>query len=351
MSVLSLSTNLADFHHATENQRALALIHSQLELPFTTEWQDHYMPKLIELWKKPKDLYHVIAVGPFAIEILNWRYFEWTGISCKCECDRLEKSHIHMIGYIPVNRGIKQRFYKSVMENYGLKTIKRSSNYHKVIELRNVQHIISAFLYISMEQRVYKKQLDVTCKHSDFLPFGLTKFAKYLPEKSKVKSQHWQYFYETLSLAGYEKEVILCQEIYKAYAESKNANFKNKALGLKRTLPGTSGSVTEPISKRARTDGEIEIPSRTSLSENDIQLMQLIRNDSELGINLCDTETASRIICFLRQNPSQIVEGLRQFIITQGPKEKNSVVNRPIQHREELSSEELNSECVDNGDD
>lgn len=321
----SVTTNNVIFYDRTVKEHTLARAHVALDLPFMEEWQDYVMPKICKLWDRPESLHHVIATGVYAVEMLAWSQFEWTGISCECKCERMDKHHVHMIGYIYANKGVRQRFFKKLNDQFGYPVAKYSSKYHKCIALKNVQHIISAVIYITREQRIYKKTFDTLCKHSAFLPFGLTKFAKLV--MAQQRASHWEYFYNTLSLAGYDAQVTQCKTLYDEYRTKRAANLKPRTSALKRPMPRESQCDITGFSERTGIIRPAKIPCRTELSESDKDTMSLIQDDPILGTSLCDTDTARRIICFLRLHPKEIVGGLRDFVINKGPKEEDSMLS------------------------
>lgn len=343
-----ITSCLVAFYDKTSKQQAEARKHVEKDLHFLRELSEYIVPKIAELWKNPQNLCHVIAVGTYACEILDWDKFVWTGISCECRCERIEKGHVHLIGYINASRKQKSMFFKGINEKLGYEIKERSSMYHKCIELKNVQHILSAVLYIIREQQVYKRTMDVVCKHHNFLPWGLTKYALFMPGRNKKLI--WDLTYDALTVLGFGAEVELCKDLYEKYSDAKRT-ATNARRAPKRAMPGTSYSDSPIPSKRTAPNTERTILERTGLAEDLKATYALIRDDPELGTNLCDLDTAERIICFLRQNPTEIVGGLRDFVMRFGPKAKDSIISREQQCREELPSEEPVSTPVDNGND
>lgn len=353
----SSATSLASFHeclsnyHETRRKWEKGLKKS----PQTLEkiWENMYGNTLLEMLTKQDKVYHVIAIGTHASALMDIHWFDWYKVSCECICPKVKKGHVHMIGRCTASRGVRERFFRNLNESLGLKAQERSSKFQRFIELKDFQHLVTCFVYITREQAYYNKSaMETRCKHSNFLPYGLNKYSEFRADKDFMPGL-WNIIYSFLADHGYRKEVDEAREKYETY----KANQQNRALQKR-----TNNKITNAVRKRNRTDdSEVgpdekiirlgSVPFRAELLETDTTLMGLIKDDPNLGISLCDAATARRIICFLRQHPTEIVGGLREFVIKAGPKEEDSCVSGAIQFGKEFLSQESDPEDLDNGND
>lgn len=347
----STLTSLYEFHDSLQqyHNRRRNAERNMLRKKLTLEqiWENLYGPLLLKMLKRP-NLYHVICLGSHALAIMEAPWFKWTELSCECECDRLEKAHVHLIGECHVSRGVRQRFFAHVNERHGIVVKQRSSFAQRFMQLKDFQHKISAFMYLMREQPYYrKKELGMSCKHKNFLPLGLNHFSQ-----ASMKQGHMGYLwnelvYPFLEKNGYKTEVAAAQKKYEDHKAVHAIRRRSKHAPFNAAAHGYNAA----SNKREERIGHGTVSPRTEPIDDIEFIIDLIRDDPPVGMSLCSGRDASRIIQFLRQYPQKCVDGLQEFVIKYGPKEKDSLAMGGIQLREELSSSDDDFEPVDHGDD
>lgn len=311
-------------------------------------WTKYYGPLLLRLLKQ-KTLYHVIAIGSHARAILDAPWFQWCGISCECFCERLEKGHIHLIGSCTASRGVRQRFFANVNETYNIKVVERSSKTQRFIQMKDFQHTVSVFVYITREQPYYsRKTMDIQCKHANFLPYGVNMYSR-ASQKNGFMTTLWNdHIFPFLIENGYAEEVAVAKEKYDTY---KSAKAIQQARKFKKLDPEITRRKPSNDDKKKAAVRHGAVQPGTELSDAEKSILKLAKANPEMAKSICDTNTTSRIICFLREHPNLIVGNLQKFISHRKSKKEDTPVMGEEQLGEELSCEEFNPVYVDYRDD
>lgn len=346
----STLTSLYEFHDSLKayhdarrkNEQALKNKHVQ-EL-----WTKYYGPLLLRLLKQ-KTLYHVIAIGSHARAILDAQWFKWCGISCECFCERLEKGHIHLIGSCTASRGVRQRYFANVNKVHNIKVQERSSKAQRFIQMKDFQHTVSVFVYITREQPYYsRKTMDIQCKHANFLPYGINSYSQASQKKDFMTTLWNDNIFPFLIENGYSEEVTVAKEKYDTYKSAKAIQQARKFKKLDPTITRRKPS-NDDKKKAAVRHGAVQ--PRAELPDAEACILKFAKTDPKMAANICDKNTAGRIVYFLQRNRSLIVGNIQKFVNILKSKKEDTPVMGNEQHGEELSCEEFNPVYVDYGDD
>lgn len=246
---------------------------------------------------------HIIIFDIFLNDILNYKYFDFTGIACYCRCTTVTKNHYHLIGKWTVSMKTIQRFFKQLYTKYNIQ-VKQGSNFaYKTLTITDFQHLITTVFYISRQQKVHLNSNDLnqflygsTCptKHESFIPFGYTPLTQYSTEKGKEK-QLWDNIKKYLNELGHNNLVEDMIIKYNKYVEKRN---KERAERRNKFLMGAQADAIlnytgGPITLRAESSEQnIEYIEQRKLrygaemaqiSKEIEQLNETIQRESEIG--------------------------------------------------------------------
>lgn len=282
-------------------------------------WDKVIGPFLLNNILNRKNIYHVIAIPSHAGALLDWPQFEFLNISCECKCEKVNKTHIHMLGVCSVDRNVRSRFFKKLNTTLGLQVQARSSVNQKFIYIKDFQHLVATYVYITREQYYTSNSfLGIQCKHMNFLPFGLSDYSVRHVSKDFLTNLWNNIIYPYLSDNGYAEQVIEAKRKYALYKEqnktlSSGSKYNHRRASKRKFVdPSLPSCSTEKKSRPSALLPGMRLEERTQW------FYDLIRNDTDLGLILCIDDDRKRVIQFLRDNPDKVVGGLCEFVVKCG---------------------------------
>lgn len=196
----------------------------------------------LDLFEELEEGYHAwkhfickIDLFPYFLEMEDFLFSE---VSCICECSSLDKTHVHAFAAYKKSPDTLRRRLTPIYAKLGI-DVKQGSNFnYKFINLKGIQHFLATFVYVQRKILHRKKSTeDFKIKHSDFTPFGDTRFSNSNPTPKYMKNL-WDDIYSELIKRGRLEDVKKCKEDYQQY---KN---KQSTERLKRIQYGTQRKQT-----------------------------------------------------------------------------------------------------------